>query len=85
MTAEEQRIARVLSTMEGAGEVKVALYYSRETGTFSGEESSRPIGAVVVSQGAGSMEVRLNLIRAVRTLLGLEENAVDVFVMEEKR
>ena len=28
---------------------------------------------------------RLQLIRAVRTLLGLSENAVDVFVMEEKR
>lgn len=84
MTAEEQRIARVLSAMEGAGSVKVALYYAKETGTFSGGESGRPTGAVVVAQGAESMEVRLNLTRAVRTLLSLEENAVDVFVMEEK-
>lgn len=85
MTAEEQRIAQVLSAMEGAGEVKVALYYAREAGTFSGAENLRPTGAVVVAQGAGSMEVRLNLIRAVRTLLSLEENAVDVFEMEGKR
>lgn len=85
MSAEEQRIAQVLSAMEGAGEVKVALYYAREAGTFSGAENLRPTGAVVVAQGAGSMEVRLNLIRAVRTLLSLEENAVDVFEMEGKR
>ena len=42
-------------------------------------------GAVVVAQGAGNMEVKLNLIRAVRTLLTLEESAVDVFVMEDGR
>ena len=76
---QEQRIAEVLSAMAGAGRVEVALYYARETTGSSGE----PTGALVVAQGADDMQVRLNLIRAVRTLLGLPENAVDVFVMEE--
>lgn len=80
---QEQRIAEVLSTMAGAGRVEVALFYAKqETGAFSASGDT-PTGALVVAEGAGDMAVRLNLIRAVRTLLGLSENAVDVFVMEE--
>lgn len=84
-TQEEQRIAEVLSAMAGAGRVEVALYYAQqEADAFSVSASSAPTGALVVAEGAGDMAVRLNLIRAVRTLLGLPENAVDVFVMEEE-
>ena len=84
-STEEKRIAEVLSAMEGAGRVEVALFYESEAvGAFGGSGKSRPTGAVVVAQGAGDLRVRLELIRAVRTLLGLPENAVDVFVMEGK-
>lgn len=85
-TSEEKRIAEVLSTIAGAGRVEVALFYETEAAAaFGGSAKIRPTGAVVVAEGAADMEVRLSLIRAVRTLLGLPENAVDVFVMEEKR
>jgi len=79
---QEQRIAQVLSAMEGAGRVEVALYYAQQDDVFASSSVSAPTGALVVAQGAGNMAVRLNLIRAIRTLLGLPENAVDVFVME---
>lgn len=83
---QEQRIAEVLSAMAGAGKVEVALYYGQqEQGVFSSEGTGVPTGAVVVAQGADDLNVRLKLIRAMRTLLGLSENAVDVFVMEEGR
>ena len=78
---EEKRIAEVLSAMEGAGRVEVALFYNKSGLTG---ESSAPTGAVVVAEGAQDLRVRLNLIRAMRTLLGLTENAVDVFAMEGK-
>lgn len=75
---EEKRIAQVLSQIAGAGKVDVALFYAaQEAG--AGE---RPTGAVVVAQGADRLDVRLELIRAVRTLLSLPEAAVDVFAME---
>ena len=77
VSTQEKRIAAVLSAMEGAGKVEVALFY--------GGEGTQPTGAVVVAQGAGDLAVRLRLIRAARTLLGLPETAVDVFEMEEKR
>lgn len=70
-TAEEARLARVLSSMEGAGRVEVAVFHQ--------EESALPSGAVVVAQGADDVGVRLRLTRAVCTLLGLESTQVDVF------
>lgn len=84
-SAEEKRIAEVLSAMAGVGRVEVALFYETEAASaFGGSAKTRPTGAVVVAQGAKDMQVRLSLSRAVRTLLGLPENAVDVFVMEEE-
>ena len=86
-TRAEKRIAEVLSAITGAGEVEVALFYAQENKEMLGasQSISGPTGAVVVAQGAADLQVRLQLIRAVRTLLGLPENAVDVFVMEEGR
>ena len=77
----ERRVAEVLSAISGAGKVEVALFYTRSSSY--GDETGAPTGAVVVAEGAGNLGVRLDLIRAARTLLGLPENAVDVFVMEE--
>ncbi len=83
-TQEEKRVAQVLSAMAGAGRVEVALFYETEAITaFSSGAKSRPTGALVVAEGAGNLQVRLELSRAVRTLLGLPETAVDVFVMED--
>jgi len=79
---EERRIAEVLSTIAGAGKVEVVLH--RSQGSTLGNESS-PTGAVIVAQGADDVGVRLQLIRAVRTLLSLPESAVDVFAMEGKQ
>ena len=79
---QELRIAEVLSTIAGAGRVEVALYYAQQDGNAFSSASVVPTGALVVADGAEDMAVRLNLIRAVRTLLGLPEAAVDVFEME---
>ena len=76
---EERRIAEVLSAISGVGKVEVVLYHNRQNAF---EDDNLPTGAVVVAQGAEDVEVRLQLIRAVRTLLSLPENAVDVFAME---
>lgn len=85
-TQEERRIAQVLGAISGAGRVEVAVFYAQQDASaFGASAASVPTGAVVVAQGAEDMAVRLQLIRAVRTLLGLPESAVDVFDMEEGR
>jgi len=76
---DEKRIAEVLGSIAGAGRVEVALFYAGGDSKTVG----MPTGALVVAQGADDLAVRLELIRAVRTLLGLPEAAVDVFAMGE--
>ena len=82
MTDDESRIAAVLSQIEGAGETRVVIFYQEEKGSFGGE-SKTPAGAVIVSRGAEDLSVRLKLLAAVQTLLGLSQNAVEVFSMED--
>ena len=81
MTEEEQRFSATLSRIAGAGETRISIYYAQEASAFGGNRS--PQGAVIVSQGAGDIAVRLNLLRAAETLLGLPASAVVVFEMEE--
>ncbi len=81
MTEEESRISRTLQCIAGAGETRVSVYYAREAAFGSGGQA--PIGAVIVARGARDIEVRLRLIRAAETLLGLSPGQVEVFPMEE--
>lgn len=74
-SAEENRISRVLSAIEGAGEVEVAVYY----------EESVPCGAVVVAEGAGDIAVQLRLLSAITTLLGINQDRVAIYEREGKR
>lgn len=74
-STQENRISRVLSAIEGAGTVEVAVYY----------EDSVPCGAVVVAQGAGDVAVQLRLASAVTTLLGIGQDRVAIYEREGKR
>ena len=71
-SSEESRISRVLSAIEGAGTVEVAVYY----------EDAAPCGAVVVADGAGDVAVQLRLLSAVTTLLGINQNRVSIYERE---
>ena len=71
-SSEESRISRVLSAIDGAGTVEVAVYY----------EDAVPCGAVVVADGAGNVAVQLRLLSAVTTLLGITQNRVSIYERE---
>ena len=74
-STEEGRLSRVLSAIDGAGAVEVAVYY----------EDSLPCGAVVVAEGASDIAVQLRLISAVTTLLGIDQGRVAVYQKEGSR
>ena len=82
---KEARIAQVLSQIQGAGAVEVALYYENQSASSLWEEAEAPAlqGAVIVAQGGGDIEVKMKLIRATATLLGLENKEICVFPMGE--
>lgn len=71
-SGEESRISRVLSAIQGAGTVEVAVYY----------EDTVPCGAVVVADGAGDVAVQLRLLSAVTTLLGVNQDRVAIYERE---
>lgn len=71
-SGEESRISRVLSAIQGAGTVEVAVYY----------EDTVPCGAVVVADGAGDVAVQLRLMSAVTTLLGVNQDRVAIYERE---
>lgn len=71
----EERISHVLSSINGAGTVDVAVYY----------EDSIPCGAVVVAEGAGDIAVQLRLVSAVSTLLGIDQNRIAIYQREGQR
>lgn len=70
---DEARLARVLSSMNGAGLVDVMIYYG---------DDALPCGAVVVAGGAGDAAVRIRLAGAVTTLLGLDADRIAVYERE---
>ena len=81
MTDQEQRVAAVLSAIEGVGQVRVVVYADEVSDSF-GKTSAQPRGAVVVAQGADDLAVRLRLTTAARALLQLPANAIEIFPME---
>lgn len=81
----EARTERALSAVEGAGRVRVVIRTKEEkketgSGLFAKNEgiTEIPVGAVVVSTGAGDPIVRMQLTQAVCALLGLPPSSVEV-------
>lgn len=83
----EARLAAILSSMDGVGRVQVMIYdegNDQSEGLFQVSASGsqdRPVGVVVVADGADDIRVRLELVRAVQTLMDLPADAVEVFQM----
>ncbi len=78
----EERIARTLSSIEGAGRVRVTIRMRdapASGGLMAGEKGERvPCGAVAVAQGADDPLVSLAIGDALCALLGLAPSAVSV-------
>ncbi len=84
MTDEEKRVSAVLSAIAGAGDTRVSIYYEGESGAWSGG-AKRAVGAVIVSEGARDVKVKIDLMSAAKALLGLPLDAIEVYLMEQTR
>lgn len=77
----ETRIAKTLSSVEGAGKVSVVLHtkQTEQTDGLHGREIDEAlIGAVAVVQGADDPVLRAEIQDALCTLLGLSSASVSV-------
>ena len=70
-TELEARLERVLSAVEGAGEVRAMV----------SEQNGEIAGVVIVAAGAEDVGVRLSLMQAARALLDVELDQIEVIQM----
>ena len=70
-TELEARLERVLSAVEGAGDVRAMVT----------EREEKIVGVVIVAEGAGDIGVRLSLMQAARALLGIGLDQIEVIQM----
>ena len=70
-TKLEARLERVLSAVEGAGEVRAMV----------SEQNGEIAGVVIVAAGAEDVGVRLSLMQAARALLDVELDQIEVIQM----
>ena len=83
----ERRMENTLSQIRGAGEVSIVISMKNEDGHAqgglfreNGAEMKIPYGAAVVADGADDPVVRMQLIQALCSVLGLPASAVSVSV-----
>lgn len=71
-TAFEQRLCAILSDIDGAGNVSVFVN--------SSDDSNNIIGIIVVSSGAQEVRVRLDILRAIQTVLNQPTTNIEILV-----
>lgn len=72
MNDEEQKLASILSGIEGAGRVETLI--TRQNGEI--------VGVLVISEGASDITVLLRLLEATTTALGVNKQIVDIYRMK---
>lgn len=71
-TEFEQRLCAILDDIEGAGNVSVFVNTSESTDEI--------VGIIIVSSGAGQTKVRLEILKAVQTVLSVPTTNIEILV-----
>lgn len=74
----EQKLENLISKIDGAGQVEVMIMCEADEDSKSQNPYPTVVSAVVVSSGAESTKVKLDIIRAVEALLGLKTSNIEV-------
>ena len=73
MDQEESRLASVLEGLEGVGRVQTMITRG---------EDDEIVGVIVIAEGAEDIGVRLRLLSAVTTAMGVDKQIVNVYTMK---
>lgn len=73
MDQEESRLASVLEGLEGVGRVETMI-------TRGGDDEI--VGVIVIAEGAEDIGVRLRILSAVTTAMGVDKQIVNVYTMK---
>lgn len=70
MTEQEQRLSSILSRIEGAGSVETMI---------TTQSDGEIVGVLIIAQGAKDISVRLRLLDAASTALGVSKQVINVY------
>ena len=71
----ETKLENLISEIDGVGRVEVMLMGEKEENS---PEHQKIVSAVVVTDGANNVSVKINIIKAVQTLLKLDSSCIEV-------
>ena len=76
----EAQLKRVLSAMEGVGEVDVMITYEMEENSLFGAStgSGKVCGVVIVAEGAGNAVVETRILNAVKALFSIDAHKISI-------
>ena len=82
----EERLAQVLSAMEGVGKVKVMITTEGDTSSVFGTqtEGERVSGVVVVAEGAGNATINARISEAVKALFSIDVHKISIVKMRSQ-
>ena len=76
----EAQLKRVLSAMEGVGEVEVMITFETEESSLFGTTvgKGKVCGVVVVAEGAGNAVVETRISNAIKALFSIEAHKISI-------
>lgn len=82
----EMQLERVLSSMEGVGEVKVMITTEKGSENVFGAQSQgqKVGGVVVVAEGAGNATVNARISEAVKALFSIDVHKISIVKMRSQ-
>ncbi len=88
MNEQEIRLARILSAIEGAGQVEVMIYPLDQAQPVFSQSETEPAsaqGVIVCAEGAEDLRIRLMLQQAVVTALALPADRVEIYPLAQDK
>ena len=82
----EYRLKRVLSVMEGVGEVEVMITTEgEEVSLFATETKTEKVsGVLVVAEGAGNATVEMRISEAIKALFSVDSHKISIVKMSSE-
>ena len=82
----ESKLEKVLSSMEGVGDVAVMITVKESSSDLFSDtkEEGEVLGVVVVAEGAGKTEVNAKILDTVKALFGIEVHKISIVKMQSQ-
>lgn len=83
--SQEEKLEKILSEIDGAGDVRVMLTYENtyeKSNTFDGStatDNATVRGVIVTADGADNVRIKYELTKAVAAVLGVEAHKICIY------